>query len=32
MEPGSDDRDRIHTNASSPSKTDADVAPLRGRR
>jgi hypothetical protein len=28
MEPGSDDRDRIHPNASSPPKTDADVAPL----
>ena len=28
MEPGSDDRDRIHPNASSPSKTDAHVAPL----
>jgi hypothetical protein len=28
MEPGSDDRDRIHPNASSPSKTGADVAPL----
>jgi hypothetical protein len=28
MEPGSDDCDRIHPNASSPPKTDADVAPL----
>src|SRR5258706_9525768 len=28
MEPGSDDRDRIHPNASSPPETDADVAPL----
>ena len=28
MEPGSADRDRIHPNASSPSKTDAHVAPL----
>jgi hypothetical protein len=28
MEPGSDDRDRIHPNSSSPPKTDADVAPL----
>jgi hypothetical protein len=27
MEPGSDDRDRIHPNT-SPPKTDADVAPL----
>jgi hypothetical protein len=28
MEPGSEDRDRIHPNASSPPETDADVAPL----
>ena len=28
MEPGSDDRDLIHPKASSPAKTDADVAPL----
>ena len=28
MEPGSDDRDLIHSKASSPPKTDADVAPL----
>src|SRR2546429_202562 len=28
MEPGSDDRDRIDPNASSPPETDADVAPL----
>jgi len=28
MEPGSDDRDLIHPEASSPPKTDADVAPL----
>ena len=28
MEPGSDDRDLIHPKASSPPKTDADVAPL----
>ena len=28
MEPGSDDRDLIHAEASSPPKTDADVAPL----
>jgi hypothetical protein len=28
MEPGSDDRDRLHPNGSSPPKTDADVAPL----
>jgi hypothetical protein len=28
MEPGSDDRDFIHPEASSPPKTDADVAPL----
>jgi hypothetical protein len=28
MQPGSDDRDLIHPNASSPPKTDADVAPL----
>jgi hypothetical protein len=28
MEPGSDDRDRIHPNTSSPAKTDADVTPL----
>jgi hypothetical protein len=28
MEPGSDDRDLIRSKASSPPKTDADVAPL----
>jgi hypothetical protein len=28
VEPGSDDRDLIHPKASSPAKTDADVAPL----
>ena len=28
MEPGSDDRDLIHPKASSPPKSDADVAPL----
>jgi hypothetical protein len=28
MEPGSDDRNRIHPNASLPPETDADVAPL----
>jgi hypothetical protein len=28
MEPGSDDRDLIRPKASSPPKTDADVAPL----
>jgi len=28
MEPGSDYRDLIHPGASSPPKTDADVAPL----
>jgi hypothetical protein len=28
METGSDDRDFIHPEASSPPKTDADVAPL----
>ena len=28
MEPGSDDHDFVHPEASSPPKTDADVAPL----
>jgi hypothetical protein len=28
MEPGSDDRDPIHPEASSPPKSDANVAPL----
>ena len=28
MEPGSDNRDLIHPKASSPPKTDADIAPL----
>jgi hypothetical protein len=32
MEPGSDDRDLIHPKASSPPKTDADVAPFIFRR